>query len=286
VNQATIPQKEEKLMATATLAATLNSPISELRPATMDRILVIAHDGALRKILRRLFSSEGYEVDIVPDGVAGLEMARQRVPAAVVLDLPRPGSSGCDFCKKIANLIPSLPLVILSGSSDVADKVLLLEMGADDYVTIPFSPRELIARLRALIRRASRGSPEDVYVFEDVMVDFSKTEITRGGRKITVTAKEFKTLEFLTKNAERVISRDELLNEVWGYQNYPCTRTVDNHILRLITKPEDGQPGQTGSSESYGKRGRRRGAKGQSGTGSLQDGMLPRRNPRTLKRCI
>jgi DNA-binding response OmpR family regulator len=238
VNQATIPQKEKKLMATATLAATFNGPISELRPATMDRILVIAHDGALRKILRRLFSSEGYEVDIVPDGVAGLEMARQRVPAAVVLDLPRPGSSGCDLCKKIANLIPSLPLVILSGSSDVADKVLLLEMGADDYVTIPFSPRELIARLRALIRRASRSSPKDVYIFENVVVDFSKTEITRGGRKITVTAKEFKTLEFLTKNPERVISRDELLNEVWGYQNYPCTRTVDNHILRLRRKLE------------------------------------------------
>ena len=92
-------------------------------------------------------------------------------------------------------------LVILSGSSDVADKVLLLEMGADDYVTVPFSPRELVARLRALIRRASRVSQEDVYVFEDVMVDFSKTEITRGGQKIAVTAKEFKTLEFLTKNA-------------------------------------------------------------------------------------
>jgi DNA-binding response OmpR family regulator len=111
-------------------------------------------------------------------------------------------------------------------------------MAADDYVTVPFSPRELVARLRALIRRASRVSPEDVYVFEDVMVDFSKTEITRGSEKIAVTAKEFKTLEFLTKNAERVISRDELLNEVWGYQNYPRTRTVDNHILRLRQKLE------------------------------------------------
>jgi DNA-binding response OmpR family regulator len=238
VNHAAILQKEEKLMATATLAATLNTPISELRRAPMERILVIEDDGALRKILRRLFSSEGYEVDVVPDGVGGLEMLRQRVPVAVILDLLRPGSSGCDLCKKIANLIPGLPLVILSESSDVADKVLLLEMGADDYVTIPFSPRELVARLRSLIRRASRVSPEDVYVFEDVMVDFSKTEITRGGEKITVTAKEFKTLEFLTKNAERVISRDELLNKVWGYQNYPCTRTVDNHMLRLRQKLE------------------------------------------------
>jgi DNA-binding response OmpR family regulator len=225
-------------MATATLAATLNTPISELRPALVERILVIEADGALRKILRQLFSSEGYEVDVVPDGVGGLEMLRQRAPAAVILDLRHTGSLGCDLCRRIANSIPGLPLVILSVSSDVADKVLLLEMGADDYVTIPFSPMELVARLRALIRRATRISRTDVYVFEDVMVDFSKTEIARGGRKITVTAKEFKTLEFLTKNAERVISRDELLNEVWGYQNYPCTRTVDNHILRLRRKLE------------------------------------------------
>jgi DNA-binding response OmpR family regulator len=238
VNQSAILQKEEKLMATTTLAATLNIPMSELRPAPMERILVIEDDGALQKILQRLFSSEGYEVNVVPDGVAGLDMLRQRAPAALILDLQHPGSSGCDLCRRIANSIPGLPLVILSASSDVADKVLLLEMGADEYVTIPFSPRELVARLRALIRRASRVSPEDVYVFEDVMVDFSKMEITRGGEKITVTAKEFKTLEFLTKNAERVISRDELLDKVWGYQNYPCTRTVDNHILRLRQKLE------------------------------------------------
>ena len=113
-------------------------------------------------------------------------------------------------------------------------------MGADDYVTIPFSPRELVARVRALIRRTSRFSPEeaDVYVFADVMLDFYKTEITRGGEKIAVTPKEFKTLKFLAKNAQRVISRDELLNEVWGYQHYPCTRTVDNHMLRLRQKLE------------------------------------------------
>jgi DNA-binding response OmpR family regulator len=225
-------------MATATLAATLNAPISELRPAPTERILVIEDDRALRKVLARLFSSEGYEVDVVPDGVSALERLRQGVPSAMVLDLPRPRSSGCDLCKKIANLVSGLPLLILSGSSDVADKVLLLEMGADDYVTVPFSPRELVARLRALIRRASRVSPQAVYVFADVLVDFSKMEIRRGGEKITVTAKEFKTLEFLTKNAERTISRDELLDKVWGYQDYPCTRTVDNHMLRLRQKLE------------------------------------------------
>src|ERR1022692_2194298 len=99
-------------MATATLAATLNTPISELRPATMDRILVIEDDAALRKILRRLFSSESFEVDVVPDIVRGLEILRRRVPAAVVLDLPSPGSFGRELCKKIARLIPGLPLVI------------------------------------------------------------------------------------------------------------------------------------------------------------------------------
>jgi|SRR5208282_982133 len=178
-------------MAATTLAATSNTPISELQSAPTERILVIERDGALRKILRRLFSSEGYEVDVVLDGVAGLELLRQRSPSAMIVDLQDAGPSGCSLCKKIADLIPGLPLVILSTSSRVADKVLLLEMGADDYLTIPFSPRELVARLRALIRRASHFSPEgaDVYVFADVMVDFSKTEITRDGEKITVTRK-------------------------------------------------------------------------------------------------
>jgi DNA-binding response OmpR family regulator len=220
------------------LGTAFNPPISELRHATMERILIIEDDGALRKILRRLFSSEGYEVDVVPDAVRGLERLHRGAPAAVVLDLPRPGSSGCDLCKKIANLFPGLPLVILSACSDVTDKVLLLEMGAADYVTVPFSPRELVARLRAVIRRASRFNPEGAYVFADVTVDSSKTEITRGGEKILVTRKEFKTMEFLTKNAQRVISRDELLDKVWGYENYPSTRTVDNHMLRLRQKLE------------------------------------------------
>ena len=227
-------------MAATTLAATSNTPTSALQSAPTERILVIEHDGALRKILERLFCSEGYLVDVVPDAVRGLERLRREVPAAVILDLPRPESSGCDLCKKIANLIPGLPLVILSAVSNVANKVLLLEMGAHDYVTIPFSPRELVARLRALIRRSSRSSRRgtDMYFFADVTVDFFKTEITRGGETINVTPKEFKTLEFLAKNAQRVISRDEFLNEVWGYQHYPCTRTVDNHILKLRQKLE------------------------------------------------
>jgi DNA-binding response OmpR family regulator len=233
-----MPQKEEKSMATATLSASWTAPLSEHRLTAMERILVIDDDGASRKMLRQLLSSEGYEVDVASHAAHGLERLRQEAPAAVILGLPRPGSSGWDICKKVANLIPGLPLVILGESSDVADKVVLFELGADDYVTVPCNPRELLARLRALIRRASRVNREGVYVFGDVVVDFSKAEITRRGEKIIVTPKQFKTLAFLTKNAERVISRDELLDKVWGYENYPCTRTVDNHMLKLRQKLE------------------------------------------------
>ena len=225
-------------MAAATVAATLNTRISEMQPAPRERILVIEADGALQTSLRQLFYSEGYEVDVVPDGVGGLEMLRLRAPTAVILHLQDPRSSGYDLCRRISQLIPGLPVLILSARSDVAEKVFLLEQGADDYVTIPFSPMELVARLRALIRRASRGNGENVYVLEDVTVDFSKAEISRGGEKIALTTKEFETLKFLAQNSRRVISRDELLREVWGYRNGASTRTVDTHILRLRRKLE------------------------------------------------
>lgn len=143
-------------MATETLETTLDPPISELRAATMTRILVIEHDNALRKILRRLFSSEGYEIDMASGGMAGLEMLRRKTPSAVILDLPYPEASGSELCREIVNSNPALPLLVLGASSDVADQVLLLETGADDYVPIPFNPRELAERLRAVMRRASR----------------------------------------------------------------------------------------------------------------------------------
>jgi DNA-binding response OmpR family regulator len=172
-----------KAMATTTLAPTLNTPLSDLRPATMDRILVIADDSALRNALHRLFSLERYEVEVVTDSVTGLARLRERPFSAVILDLQRPGSSGWDLCRNIADSISGLPLVVLSANPDVADKVLLLEMGADDCLTIPFSAKELVARLRALMRRASRISQESLYIFEDLIVDFSKIEVTRGGEK-------------------------------------------------------------------------------------------------------
>jgi DNA-binding response OmpR family regulator len=204
----------------------------------MGRILVIEQDCALQTVLRRLFSSERYEVDLVPDGVSGLEILRKRMPLALILDLQGPGSLGCDLCRQIAQLAPSLPIIVLSTSSSDVDKVRFLELGASDYITIPFSPRELVARLHVHTRRSQRIGRETSYAFADVMIDFSKTETTRCGESVALTPKEFKTLQFLTKNAQRVISRDELLSEVWGYRHYPCTRTVDNHILRLRQKLE------------------------------------------------
>jgi len=209
---------------------------SALSPA--ERILVIEDDHAVQKALKRLFEAEGFGVDIASSGTAGMELFRTTKPAALVLDLRLPGMSGQDVCREIKQASPGLPVVVLSAKSDVMDKVLLLEMGADDYVTKPFSPRELLARVRSAMRRSMRAPGGDVAGFGDVRVDFMKMELTRGGRAVQLTAQEFKILKFMLQNPERVISREELLNTVWGYQNYPSTRTVDNHILKLRQKLE------------------------------------------------
>ena len=154
---------------TTRLAATLNTPISALRPATPesdrpDRILVIANNHALQQTLRQLLCSEGYEVDVVPDGLAGLEVLRCSQPSAVIVDIQHPGPSDGELCRQMSGLIPGLPIVVLSASSEVAEKVLLLDTGADDYVTIPFHSRELVARVHAVIRRASRADVDKVYL--------------------------------------------------------------------------------------------------------------------------
>ena len=204
----------------------------------MERILVVEDDRAVQKALKRLFEAEGFMVQISADGKSALEAYRAATPSAVVLDLRLPAMSGRDVCREIKQHAPALPVIVLSAASDVSDKVLLLELGADDYVTKPFSPRELLARVRAALRRTSRSATSDVNGFDGISVDFTRMEVTRDGQAIALTAQEFKTLKFLLQNAERVISRDELLNEVWGYQNYPSTRTVDNHILKLRQKLE------------------------------------------------
>jgi DNA-binding response OmpR family regulator len=155
-----------------------------------------------------------------------------------VLDLRLPGLGGREVCREFKQQSPAVPIIVLSATSDVSDKVLLLELGADDYVTKPFSPRELLARVRAALRRTVRPIATDKSSFADISVDFTKMEVIREGKALALTAQEFKTLKFMIQNPERVITRDELLNEVWGYHNYPSTRTVDNHILKLRQKLE------------------------------------------------
>jgi DNA-binding response OmpR family regulator len=222
------------------LATPLNNRTLSVAPMTKPtgRILIVEDDPAVQKALRRLFETEGYVVETQSDGRSAIDSFQAAAPAAIVLDLRLPKVSGRDVCKEIKAISPMVPIVVLSAASDVSDKVLLLELGADDYVTKPFSPRELLARVRAALRHTARPPDVQVVSFDGISVDFKKMEVKRDDRPVVLTAQEFKTFQFLVQNADRVISRDELLNEVWGYQNYPSTRTVDNHILKLRQKLE------------------------------------------------
>lgn len=215
----------------------------------METVLVVEDSRPMQKALQRLFEADSLQVSIAEDGVSGLEAFRDEVPGAVVLDLKLPGLSGRDLCREFKTVCASVPIVVLSANADVEDKVLLLELGADDYVTKPFSPKELLARVRRAMRRSRKvaaatfhvpkaGKTHEILTFADVLVDFTSMEASRAGDSITMTAQEFRLLKYFSGSPGRVISREELLNEVWGYFNYPSTRTVDNHILRLRQKLE------------------------------------------------
>jgi DNA-binding response OmpR family regulator len=214
----------------------------------METVLVIEDSRPMQRTLQRLFEADSLGVRIASDGVEGLESFRHEPPNVVVLDLKLPGLSGKELCRSFKTEMPAVPIVVLSANADVDDKVVLLELGADDYVTKPFSPKELLARVRRAMRRNTRkqplaanaeaASPHDVLTFGDVEIDFTSMEGRRAGKPVSMTAQEFKLLRFLSRSTDRVISREELLNEVWGYQNYPSTRTVDNHVLRLRQKLE------------------------------------------------
>jgi DNA-binding response OmpR family regulator len=206
----------------------------------MGIIVVIEDDTRIQKTLRRLFEGENYEVQVLHDGVNAKEATSAPGVEAVVLDLMLPKISGREVCRSIKDRQPNLPVVILSAVSEVADKVLLLELGADDYVTKPFSPRELLARVQAAIRRSNRmgAKPSPSKGFGDVTVDLEQMEVVRAGTPVSLTAQEFKLLRYFFENPLRVISRQQLLTEVWGYESYPTTRTVDNQILKLRQKLE------------------------------------------------
>src|SRR5277367_2953474 len=204
----------------------------------MSTILVVEDDSRIEKALQRLFTAEGYEVKCATDGTAGLEIFQAGSVEGVVLDLMLPGLSGRELCKIMKRASPDIPVIILSAVSEVADKVLLLELGADDYVTKPFSPRELLARVQAAIRRTQKKVKELPLGFGDVSVDFLKMEIYRSGALVPLTAHEFKLLRYFLDNPGRAIAREELLSDVWGMSFHLTTRTVDNQILKLRQKLE------------------------------------------------
>ena len=214
----------------------------------MDTVLVIEDSRAMQRTLQRLFEADSLGVQIASDGVEGLEIFKKQTPSIVVLDLKLPKLSGKELCRAFKTHMPAVPIVVLSANAEIEDKVLLLELGADDYVTKPFSPRELLARVRRAMRRngakprmvsnvSAQEIDHELLVFKDVQIDFTSMEATRAGKPIPMTAQEFKLLRYLARWPEKVISREELLNAVWGYQNYPVLlRTVDNHILRFAAE--------------------------------------------------
>ncbi len=205
---------------------------------SLGTILIVEDDPRMQKVLRRIFTEERYTAVVAGDGRTGLDLFRSEQPLAVVLDLILPNISGRELCQTLKSISSEVPLIVLSAITEVADKVLLLELGADDYVTKPFSPRELMARVQAAIRRQRKPAQDVVYRFGDCEADFKKMTLKRSGNPVVLTAHEFKLLKFFTENVERVLTRDVLLNEVWGYNFYPTTRTVDNQVLKLRQKLE------------------------------------------------
>ena len=206
----------------------------------MEKILVIDDDPAVQRVLLRTFATNGFDVSVVGDGGLAMEVLRSTRPDVVILDLFLPRKSGWELCCEIKQESATLPIIVLSAACEVVEKVLLLELGAQDYVTKPFSPRELLARVRVALRRLRESSKKsDLFTFGDIEVDFSTMELRRAEKNVALTPQEFKLLRFFLTNKERVVSRSQLLDQVWGYNCFPTTRTVDMHVLHLRQKLEN-----------------------------------------------
>mgnify|MGYP003580914480 CR=1 FL=1 len=213
--------------------------VAEITSGKKTRILIVEDEPAMVAGLRDNFEYEGYEVISAGDGAEGLERALADDPDLIVLDVMMPRMSGLDVCKQVKARKPSLPIIMLTARGQEVDKVVGLELGADDYVTKPFSIRELMARVKAVLRRASPQSPEpEVYRFSDVEVNVRHNEVLRNGSRVELSAKEFALLAYFVAHPAETLSRDRLLDAVWGYENYPNTRTVDTHIVHLRQKLE------------------------------------------------
>ena len=205
----------------------------------MSRIVIIEDDPAILRGLADNLKFESYEVHTASDGEAGYRLIQEQKPDLIILDLMLPKLSGYEVCRKVRDEGITTPIMMLTARGEEGDRVLGLDLGADDYVTKPFSVRELLARVRALLRRAQpTAGPPDELRFDDVVVDFRSYEGRKGECVLEMTPKEFGILRLLAARPGEVVSRDELLNEVWGYEHYPTTRTVDNHVATLRAKLE------------------------------------------------
>ena len=208
----------------------------------MSRILVVEDDPAILRGLADNLKFDSHEVVTATDGEAACRLIHEKQPDLIVLDLMLPKMSGYEVCRKVRAEGVQVPIMILTARGEEADRVLGLDLGADDYVTKPFSIREVLARVRALLRRSQSASggralPDELR-FSDVVVDFRRYEARRAGQPLEMTRKEFGILRLMAARPGEVLTRDELLNEVWGYDSYPTTRTVDNHIASLRAKIE------------------------------------------------
>jgi DNA-binding response OmpR family regulator len=205
----------------------------------MAKILIVEDEPNMVAGLRDNFEFEGHQVISAPDGAAGLERAISESPDLVILDVMMPRMSGLDVCKQLKAKRPGIPIIMLTARGQEVDKVLGLELGADDYVTKPFSIRELLARTKAVLRRA-HGVAKDLekFAFGEVEVNLKSCQVSRKGKSVDFSSKEFDLLKFFLNHPGETLSRDRLLEEVWGYDRFPTTRTVDAHIVRLRQKVE------------------------------------------------
>jgi two-component system alkaline phosphatase synthesis response regulator PhoP len=204
------------------------------------RILLVEDEPGLRLTLTDRLDSEGYEVETASDGEEGLTRATSEPFDLVILDVMLPRRSGFDVCRDMRQKGVNTPVLMLSARGQVVDRVVGLKLGADDYVTKPFEMPELLARIEARLRNHGPAGPAhpDRYQFGDVKVDFRRAEVERGGAPLELSAKEFQLLRYFVEHRGEILSRDELLNGVWGYDAMPFTRTVDVHVAWLRRKLE------------------------------------------------
>ncbi|HYP53735.1 MAG TPA: response regulator transcription factor [Pyrinomonadaceae bacterium] len=206
----------------------------------MRKVLIVEDDQAMAVALRDGFAYEGYTVQVARDGTTGLRMAGEKGLDLVILDVMLPRLSGLDVCKQLRSAGNTTPIIMLTARGQEIDKVLGLKTGADDYVTKPFSFLELMARVEAVLRRAAKPSERVESVqFGDVDVNFRNFEATKAGRPLELSPREFKMMKYFAEHRGEVVSRDQLLDNVWGYDGLPLTRTVDMHIAKLRQKIED-----------------------------------------------